>query len=206
MSKPSTPQIITSVSTLNVPEGGQAAFNVKLSSRPDEKTTVVTAQPTTGDSSISIPSGTSLSFTRRNYNSWQTIILAAAEDSDSSDGQAVIGLSGNGLQPVQVTAKEIDNDQITPVYQIKTDKSTITVAEGASATFNVRLTADPGQLVAVTVGHQSGDLDISVTSGGTYYFDPSNWDSDQPVTLSAAEDADTRPCLPFLHLVRIRFL
>ena len=180
MPKPSTPQIITSVSTLNVPEGGQAAFNVKLSSRPSEKTTVVTAQRTSGDSSISIPSGTSLSFTRSNYNSWQTIILAAAEDSDSSDGQAVIGLSGNGLQPVQVTAKEIDNDQITPVYQIETDKSAITVAEGAGATFNVRLTADPGQLVAVTVGHQSGDLDISVTSGGTYYFDSSNWDSDQP--------------------------
>ena len=191
MPKPSTPQIITSVSTLNVPEGGQAAFNVKLSSRPSEKTTVVTAQRTSGDSSISIPSGTSLSFTRSNYNSWQTIILAAAEDSDSSDGQAVISLSGNGLQPVQVTAKEIDNDQITPVYQIKTDKSAVTVAEGAGATFHVKLTADPGQLVAVTVGHQSGDPDISVTSGGTYYFDPSNWDSDQPVTLSAAEDADT---------------
>jgi Ni,Fe-hydrogenase I large subunit len=56
--------------------------------------------------------------------------------------------------------------------------------------FEVKLSADPGQSVSVTVGHDNGDTDLSVVSGLTYYFDSANWDDYQPVTVAAAEDGD----------------
>jgi [NiFe] hydrogenase large subunit len=111
--------------------------------------------------------------------------LAAAQDGDSNNGQATIRLTGRGL-----AAAETDKEQSTLDYEIVTDTNTLTVAEGGTARFQGKLSVDPGQTVAVTVGRDSGDADISVASGSSYYFNSSNWDTHQPVTLTAAEDPD----------------
>ena len=55
----------------------------------------------------------------------------------------------------------------------------------------MKLSADPGGTVAVTVGRDSGDADITVASGSTYYFESGNWNVYQPVTLTATADSDT---------------
>ena len=77
-------------------------------------------------------------------------------------------------------------------YEIVTDLNghDLNVMEGGTAVFQVKLSGDPGQAVSVTVGHDSGDPDLSVVSGLTYLFDSSNWDEYQPVTVAAAEDGD----------------
>lgn len=182
--------IQTSVTGLQVPEGGQASFNVKLSARPKTDVTVTVAR-TAGDADISVASGSSLTIKKRNYNQWHTVTLSAAEDGDTTSGQATIKLSGPNLTAAEVIATEVDNDTDTPPgYEIVTDTTAVTVAEGGTAGFQVKLSADPGETVAVTVGHAGGDADISVASGSTYYFNSSNWDTYQPVTLAAADDAD----------------
>jgi hypothetical protein len=64
------------------------------------------------------------------------------------------------------------------------------VNEGASATFNVRLARDPGATpVTVNVAQSIGDASITVTPP-TRTFTSANWSIDQPVTVTAAEDAD----------------
>jgi len=88
-----------------------------------------------------------------------------------------------------VRAVETDNDT-SPNYEIVTEPNQITVAEGGTANFSVKLSANPGREVAVTVGHSSGDPNITVTSGGTLAFTPSTYSTPQPVTLAAAEDSD----------------
>ncbi len=183
--------IEVSANHLQVPEGGQAIFNVRLSSRPEKRRVKVTVSRTGGDSDITVRSGATLTFRRRKYNQWQAVTLAATEDGDATNGQARFRLSGSDLTEAEVTAVEVDDDTHAPTFDIVVDQPTVSVSEGGTATFNVKLSADPGRPVAITVGHAGGDPDISVASGGTWYYDSATWMIDQPVTLAAAEDADT---------------
>lgn len=69
--------------------------------------------------------------------------------------------------------------------------SPVTVPEGGSSSFVVKLDSEPLNPVSVTVSHYSGDPDITVT-GPTMPFalDNTNWNTGVTVTLSAATDAD----------------
>ncbi|MHC4312665.1 MAG: right-handed parallel beta-helix repeat-containing protein [Planctomycetota bacterium] len=66
----------------------------------------------------------------------------------------------------------------------------VIVPEGQTATFTVALGMFPLSSIEVTVNCQSGDLDISIASGGILSFDSSNYSEPQTVTLSAVEDTD----------------
>lgn len=180
--------IEVSTTTINVSEGGQAAFNVRLTQRPEARRVTVNVSRIAGDADINISSGETLTFRRNRYNQWKTVALAAAEDGDTSNGQAVFRLSGSGLTDAQVTAIEEDNDASLPSFEILVDPATVNIMEGGSAVFSLKLSADPGRAVAVTVGHQSGDTDISVATGATQYIDSATWQMDHAVTLAAAED------------------
>jgi [NiFe] hydrogenase large subunit len=184
------PQIVTSVSSVQVPEGGQATFNVRLSARPAAGSVQVSVVRDSGDGNIGISSGQQMTFSGSNYNQWKTVTLTATEDDDRTSGQTAFSLFGEHVSPATVTATEIDNDSAPPDYQIVTDLNTLDVMEGGSAIFQVKLSADPGHVVSVTVGHDNGDPDLSVVSGLTYLFDSTNWDQYQQVTVAAAEDGD----------------
>ena len=184
------PQIVTSVSAVAVPEGGQATFNVRLSARPAAESVQISVTRDSGDGSIGVSSGQQLTFSGSNYNQWKTVTLTAAEDDDRTNGQATFKISGEHVSPASVTATEVDNDSAAPAYAIVTDTDTVNVMEGGSAIFKVKLSSDPGRAVSVTVGHDSGDPDLSVVLGLTYIFDSTNWEEYQQVTVSAAEDGD----------------
>jgi hypothetical protein len=66
----------------------------------------------------------------------------------------------------------------------------ITVPEGATATFTVMLATDPLGTREAIVYRESGDADIAVESGALLTFDSSNYWQPQTVTLTAAEDDD----------------
>ena len=154
--------IQTSVSSLQVPEGGEAKFNVRLSRRPERSVTVRVTR-TEGDSNISVASGASLYFTRSDYSQWKTVTLAAAQDGDGSNGQATFGLTGEDLESAQVTAMEVDDDTVGGVA-IQTSAGNLQIPEGGRATFNVRLAARPARSVTVRVERIYGDTDITVVS------------------------------------------
>lgn len=191
-SAPAVVSIQTSLSSIQVQEGGRAVFNVRLSSPPPGSVTVTTAR-ISGDADITVVSGGSLVFDTGSYNVWKTVTLAAAEDGDATNGQATFRLTGPGLTAAQVTASEVDNDTAASSFRILTDKTQLAVPEGGTAAFQVKLSADPGagKIVQVTIGRNGGDADINVTSGGTYYFNSSTWNTYQPVVLAAAADTDT---------------
>jgi hypothetical protein len=74
--------------------------------------------------------------------------------------------------------------------ELEADPGNLDIIEGQSGSFNVRLKQAPTTTVGVTVARVDGDPDISVTSGGTLYFDAGTWSVWQEVTVAAAEDAD----------------
>lgn len=77
----------------------------------------------------------------------------------------------------------------------------VTVNEGGTASFQVRLSKAPAAPVTVTVSNGAGDADISVSGGGSLVFDSSNWNDWQTVTLAAASDVDTVSSEALIRLV-----
>lgn len=180
------PAIITDKGSVNVPEGGTATVLVKLGAQPTGNVSV-SVNRASGDSDITVQSGGTLTFTPSTWNVYQSVTLAAGEDVDTVNDVAVIRFSGTGAVSTDVTAVEIDNDALNILSSV----SALFVPEGATASFMVRLNAQPPGNVTVSVVRVAGDPDISVQSGGSLTFTTGNWNVNQTVTLVAAEDVDT---------------
>ncbi len=75
--------------------------------------------------------------------------------------------------------------------QLELSTSAISVPEGSTNAFGVRLSDPPTNAVTVTVAHISGDADITVQSGSeTLTFTTNNWETYQYPVLAAAQDVD----------------
>jgi len=94
---------------INVPEGGEAAFTVRLPTAPLNAITV-RAERNSGDRDIEIAAGETLVFDPNNFGIPQAVTLRALEDGDSSNGQARIRVFTSTYPSAWRTAREIDND------------------------------------------------------------------------------------------------
>jgi tetratricopeptide (TPR) repeat protein len=183
---PPNPEFVTSTDSLTVPEGGTAAFEVRLSAQPSSDVSVSVTR-LSGDTDINVQAGSSLTFTTTKWNQNQTVTLAASEDPDITSDTATIRLSASGISNKDITATEQDND----VLRFETNTDSVTVREGQTGSFGVRLSHQPSSDIQTTVSWLSGDTDISIQSGGNPTFSASNWNAYQTVLLIAAEDSDT---------------
>jgi len=106
----SVPAILTSSDNVQVPEGGQAVFYVRLSEFPPSDVTVTISRES-GDADITIVSQTQLTFSTTSGKDNQAVTLAAAWDEDADNSTAVIKIhdEGNtGIQDKTITAVEQD--------------------------------------------------------------------------------------------------
>ncbi|WP_341678328.1 glycoside hydrolase family 48 protein [Niveibacterium sp. SC-1] len=186
---PSTPSIVATPAGITVKEGSSASFSVKLSDKPAANVTVAVARAAGSDTDLSTAT-TALVFTPTNYDTAQTVVVAAAQDADQTNGAATFGLSASGYTAANVIATEQDDDVVVPVT-LEVSATSIAVPEGASASFQVRLAAAPSGAVSLSATRTAGDTDLSVTSGGTLAFTTANWNTWQTVTIAAAQDADS---------------
>ncbi|WP_188189293.1 glycoside hydrolase family 6 protein [Nonomuraea sp. SYSU D8015] len=185
---PTTPSVVLSASSVAVNEGGTATFTARLSSAPSSNVTVTTAR-TSGDTDLTVSSGASLTFTPNDWNTAQTVTLAAAQDSDTTAGTAAFSVGGNGVTGATVNATEVDDDAVQEQSIIVTPTA-VTVPEGGTATYTVKLATQPSGNVTVTSTAGSGDTNITVSSGGSLTFGTTTWNTAQTVTLAAAQDSD----------------
>jgi hypothetical protein len=177
--------VIEADEPIEIEEGGTASFQIRLSASPSANVTVSVSH-TGGDTDITVQSGSTLTFTPADWNTFQTVILAAAQDDDTQSSPATIGISATGLAVRTIEAKEIDDDGL----QFVTDVDEVTVLEEQTASFQVQLSAQPSSDVTVLVTHIGGDSDIIVVSSSTLTFTPANWNTYQTVTLQAVKDED----------------
>ncbi|MGE5290489.1 MAG: glycoside hydrolase family 6 protein [Micromonosporaceae bacterium] len=63
--------------------------------------------------------------------------------------------------------------------------TSLAVTQGQTGTFGVTLNQAPTSNVTVTVSRTSGNTGLSVSSGGSLTFTPSNWNTAQNVTIAA---------------------
>ena len=87
--------------------------------------------------------------------------------------------------PVAVTV------QPSSTPSILASTASVTVPEGGTATFTLRLSQAPSGTVTVTVARTGGDASITVQSGASLVFTGGDWSTPKTVTLAAAEDTDT---------------
>lgn len=100
--------LVVTPTTVAVPEGRTATFTVRLSQLPTSSVGVSVVR-SSGDTDLSVASGTTLTFTPANWNIAQTVTLAAAADADTTNGSASFSVSSVGLTSVTVAATETDS-------------------------------------------------------------------------------------------------
>ncbi|HBA85937.1 MAG TPA: hypothetical protein DCZ95_17780 [Verrucomicrobia bacterium] len=111
------PAIVVDRSAVTVPEGGATNFLVRLAQTPLQPTTV-TVSRIGGDADIAVVAGSPATFNATNWNIGQTIVLAAAQDADTLNGEALIQCAAFGYSSALVTATEADNDVLPPTARL----------------------------------------------------------------------------------------
>jgi hypothetical protein len=113
-----------------------------------------------------------------------TAVAFALKPTATTDAQASFASDENAVDRPQLVV----HHRAAVSQAIVLSTQSLSVPEGGSASFTVRLAARPDTDVTVGVARQSGDADL--TGGGAFAFDAGNWDTPRTVTISAAADAD----------------
>ena len=174
--------LMLSPEALQVREAGSATYTVQLTTQP---TTAVTVTVSDMGSDVTVAPA-SLSFSTSDWDTAQTVTVSAAEDDNSTDDKVTLthtaaGADYNSVRRLVVTVT--DNDR-----SLVLSPSAVTVDEASSATYTVKLATQPTEAVTVTVSGMASDVTVAPAS---LSFSTSNWDTAQPVTVSADEDYNT---------------
>ncbi|MBX9387865.1 cellulose binding domain-containing protein [Streptomonospora halotolerans] len=107
--------------------------------------------------------------------------------------------SGAEVGPYSVTATAVDDQgasttsdaaavEVIDEPQLQATPANLSVRQGGTATFDVSLSNAPDAPVDVTVERTEGSSDITVSEGAELTFTPDNWDTEQEVTVSSADN------------------
>ncbi len=174
--------------TLSVNEGSSGTFDVSLSAAP--KADVRVSLSKTNDDITLSP--TSLTFTAGSGGNWnrpQRVTVNAAVDADTTNDSDTITLSATGgIDADDVTKSVSVTDNGTPSGTIVLDSTAIlTVDEGGSETFTVRLSAAPSGTTTLRLSSSNSDISLDEPS---LTFDAENYRNPRTVTVLAAHDDD----------------
>ena len=198
--------------TLTVVEGSSKSYTVELTSQPGGDVTVTVSGHSGTDVGLSAALFTSnvLTFTTANWSTAQTVTVTAAEDDDAVTDPAVTLAHAvastddsdyDALTDQTVTVTITDDDAVG----VDISETALTVTEGSSKSYTVKLTSQPAGDVTVTVsGHSGTDVGLAGLDGNSKLtFTTVNWATAQTVTVTAAEDddADTDPVVALAHAI-----
>ncbi len=111
-------QLIVDKQDIQVPEAGNETFNVSLSAKPSQNVSV-TVKKISGDPDMIIQSGNTLTFSPDNWNTPQTVTVAAAKDEDVEEGTATLRVSastsGNSISPIEIVLTEKDSEKVKEI-------------------------------------------------------------------------------------------
>ena len=134
----------------------------------------------------------SLTFTASNYSGKQWVTLSAKEDDIAQTAQATISLAASSSGDSDYddlsgsfTITEQEND--TARFVLSNFHSSLTITEGGSHTYSVRLNSQPSADVTVDLA-VSGDSEITISTPSSLTFTSSNYGTPQDVTVTTVED------------------
>ena len=170
-----------------VDEGGGKSYEVRLSTAPPAEVTVEIASdnPSVGvDREV-------LTFAVNEWDEAQEVTVHAFEDEDTVDDFARLTHTASGGDYEGLTAyvsvQVTDNDEVA----LQVSPQSLRLVEGASGkVFDVWLGAVPSGEVSVSVTEASTLLAKVSVSPRSLIFNPSTWESPQPVMVRALDDED----------------
>ena len=176
--------------SVNVVEEASETYTVALDTRPTGPVTVALSR--SGDSDVTFSPAT-LTFNASGTKLWsepQTVTVSAAMDGDGRNDTATLthSASGGGYDNVtgDVPVTVTDNSQPSLVFS----PPSLSVTEGGSETYTVRLVFAPTGPVTVTLSSNNGDVTFSPASLTFNANGTKLWSDPQTVTVSAGEDGD----------------
>ena len=204
MDESDTRGVTVTPTSLEVTENGTARYNIVLDSQPvgDAGNRVtVTVGGASGDVTVA-PS--QLVFTDATWFTAQEVTVSAALDDDGEpDAPVTLTHTVRGgdyertsADSVRVTVKEIHTRGIIVDTTLAPDEdpdvatSSLTVGEGMTGMYSVRLESQPTGTVTVMVRGASGDVTVKPSR---LIFTTDSWDDEQMVEVKAAQDDDAEP-------------
>ncbi|MBF2755849.1 MAG: hypothetical protein ISN29_11425, partial [Gammaproteobacteria bacterium AqS3] len=179
-------EMTVSATSLTISEGGTGTFTVSMSSPAgdlNQTTLYITESEENSDITFS---PNQLYFNKLNWTTPRTVTVRAAQDSDINDDSTTIRISDNlGVLNASVAVSVTDDDE--PTVGLTLSANELSLNEGNSTTFTVRLTAHPKNPRSVNLASNNTDV---TTTPATLNFSTSNWNTAQTVTVSAARDDD----------------
>ena len=161
-------------------EASQTSVGVTLSLEPSMNRTVMITNSDPG--AVTVSPG-SLTFTPTNWEMEQFFNITPVQDADANDESVTLTLSGDELTSTTVTVTIIDDDR-----ELALTPSAVTVTEGGTATFAVRLASLPGRDTIVAVS--SGNTGAVTVNPPSLTFTPMT-NTAQTVTVTGVQDTDT---------------
>ncbi len=181
-------------SQLAVPEGESNTYRLRLSTKPSASVTIAISG--FGSSDLSLDK-TALTFTSTNWNQAQTVSASAAHDDDAGSDQSIVlthAASGaeyasvEGLLQVNIAEDDTESLIVADADGDIIVGNRLSVPENGSASYDIRLSAEPSTNVSISVNGASG-TDLTIDRP-LLEFTPINWSVTQSVTVTAADDVD----------------
>ena len=184
------PALTIAGAPVTVAPGSTATYTVALT-----KAYAGTLRVTSDATAAARVSPSSLAFTAANYSTARTVTVTGV-----ANGTAVIN---HAFRLTGATADAIPDAGTVDVTVADTPGVTVstaalTVAEGGSGTYTMRLNTPPTSDVTITVGGASGDVTVT---GSPLTFTRTDWNMPQTVTVNAGTDTDmdTDPAVTLTH-------
>ena len=177
---------------LNIAAGATATYTIMLMTQPTRTVSISVAQDDGNENEGVRVSPSSLSFSTSSWNRPQTVTVRTDSDAARSDATVQHEVETTSSSRDDSYDEEAVGDVTVTVADrqpgIRLSPSSLSVDEGASRTYTVRLASEPGEDVTVAVAAPSdSDLKLSEPS---LKFEMDDWNTAQEVTVTAAEDAD----------------
>ena len=175
------PGVTLSTLELTVVEGQTGVYTVVLDTLPDGSVTIT---PQSGVENVATVSA-ALTFSTGDWSTAQTVTVTGEQDADGINGTAEVSNAVAGYESVTadaVSVKVVDDDKALTL-----SVSELTIGEGGTGTYTVKLAALPASSVTVTVSSDSAEVTVSKTE---LTFTTSNWSTEQTVTATVEQDDD----------------
>ena len=180
---PPTAGVTISTAALTVAEGGSGTYTVKLNTKPGGSVTVT---PTSSAGTVATVSG-ALTFTTGTWGTEQTVTVSGVNNAVAGGaGSATVSHAVTGYGAVSTAASVTVTVTDDDTAGVTVSKAELTVAEGSTGTYTVKLNTKPAGSVTVTPTSSAGAV---ATVSGALTFTTGTWGTEQTVTVSGVNNA-----------------
>ena len=184
------PAITIAAVTSPVTEGAAAAFTLSRTGSATAALTVNVTVSETADMVAPADEGARTVTFGANSATAALPVATLADSVDEADSAVTVTLSADTANPATYTVGTPSSATLTvsddDTRGVTVSVPTLAVNEGSTGVYTVALDSRPTESVTVTPSSDNGEVTVT----GVLTFTTANWNTAQPVTVTAAQDSD----------------